>query len=84
LQHSEVFTLVVGTGATIWLTVVPPRRAKMRLLLGLIAIAFLVYGTSGVILENVDMKIPLWAVIIIGGLVGSLAAGLAWKEAEKS
>lgn len=48
------------------------------------AVAFLVYGISAIVLSGVQaMKVPLWVVMIIGGLVGCIAAGLAWKHTIK-
>lgn len=83
-MQSGIYTFSLGLGAAIWLRVFPPGRATMRLLLGLVSIPLLLYGIIGLILENVDMKIPLWIVIILGGLIGALAAGWAWKESVKS
>ena len=83
LQGSEIATLSVGIGATIWFAVFPPRTILMRLILGIFAIAFLIYGLTTITLEYVAMKVSLWPIVIIGGVVGCIAAGLAWKQSIK-
>ena len=57
----------------------------MRLSLGFMAIACGVYGGFALILENIHiMKIPLWACISLGAIVGGIAAGLAWSQVANS
>lgn len=55
----------------------------MRLILGIFAIAFLIYGITTITLGYVAMKIPLLPILIIGGVVGCIAAGLAWNQSIK-
>ena len=74
----ELAGILVGLGATIWFAVFPPRSFLMKLILGLIAIAFLIYGASALCLEA-GMKISFWGFVLIGAFIGASAAGVAYK-----
>jgi hypothetical protein len=54
----------------------------MKIILGFVAIALLIYGLTTITLGYVAMKIPFGVVVIIGAIIGGTAAGLAWKQHE--
>lgn len=72
---------LVGLGAGIWLRIFPPRSTVMKVILGLLSISFLIYGLSVIILLEVGpVKFPLWLMMILGGIVGAIAMGMAHKH----
>jgi len=80
----DIAILLVGISTTIWFSVFTPRSMSMKLFLAFVAIVCLIYGISVIILSRIEvMKIPLWAIVFAGMIVGGIAAGLAWQHTSK-
>jgi hypothetical protein len=82
-MRANIATILIGLGGTVLFVVIPPTKKPMKMLVGIFAVGCLVYGGAFFAfsaMEGGNMKIPIWTAILIGGLVGGTASGLAWKH----
>lgn len=73
--------LFVGVGATILFSILSPKNTLMRFIFGLLAIIFVIYGISVIILaRRKKLHIPFWSVLILDGIIGIILFGLLWMQ----